>query len=111
MVAGEHNFDYPLLEDTRELVNPIAQYPTTGQLILDTTFKDILVSLRNTLQRDKSEVSDMIIELATLRTKWGNMQLHIMSLWMVTMKRIKKNHKLKLKKADLEDRSSKIILS
>lgn len=52
LVTVEHNFDYSSLEDTRELVDPIEQYTTTGQPILDTTLEDILVSLRNTMHRD-----------------------------------------------------------
>lgn len=48
-------------------MDPIGNYPITGQSILDTTLKDWLVSLRGVLHRDmiffiaqvKSDISDI----------------------------------------------------
>lgn len=50
------------LDDTRECVVPIKNVPTSGQPILDTTLKDMLVFLRGTLH------SDMISFIALIKS-------------------------------------------
>lgn len=39
-------------EDTRELLDRIEQFPTANQPVIDTVLKDMLLSLRSTLQAD-----------------------------------------------------------
>lgn len=40
------------LDDTRQLQDSILTFPTTNQLVLDTTLKDMLVFLRSTTYAD-----------------------------------------------------------
>lgn len=40
------------LDDTSELQDSISEFPTANQPVLDTTLKDMLVSLRSTLHAD-----------------------------------------------------------
>lgn len=39
-------------DDTRELPDRIEKFPTTNQPVIDTVLKDMLLSLRSTLQAD-----------------------------------------------------------
>lgn len=39
-------------EDTRELPDSIVAFPTLNQPVLDTTLKDMLISLRRTIHTD-----------------------------------------------------------
>lgn len=67
------------LEDTRELQDSILEFPTTGKTVLDTTLKDMLVSLRSTSHADiisltqqfKSKVVEMSNRFKHIEDKMG----------------------------------------
>lgn len=67
------------MEDTRELVDPINEFPTANKPILTTTLKDILVSLSSSLQADmmqcmsniKAEVGELGGRIDHIEQKMG----------------------------------------
>lgn len=66
-MAQEMNVTNISLEDTRKLQDFILEYPTQNQPVMNTTLKDMLVSLRTTIHTDimslaqqcKSEVAEV----------------------------------------------------
>lgn len=68
------------MEDTRELVDPINNFPTANKPILDTTLKDMLVSLCSSLHADmmqcmkkiKTEVGELGGQIDHIEQKMGN---------------------------------------
>lgn len=96
-------------------MDPIEQYPTTGQPIIDTTLKDMLVYLRSALHRDmisfiaqvKSDVSEIggRIRIGHVETTIGEYTAAHNELVDVHNDADDEIHKLKLKIAAIEDRS------
>lgn len=55
------------MEDTRELVDLINEFPTTDKPVSDTTLKDMLLSLRTSLHADMIQcISNFKIEVGEM---------------------------------------------
>lgn len=92
------------LDDTRELQDSITDFPTSNQPVMDTTLKDMLVSLRSTLHSDilaithqfKSEVKAVSNRVTHIESKMGEFANTFNDMV---------DAQIKTKLADLEDRS------
>lgn len=100
-------------DDTRELQDSITDFPTANTPIMDTTLKDMLISLRSTLHADiqsltrqfKSEISSVNKRISHVETKMGEFACTFNDLVDAHNDRDDDMLQLKLKLANLEDRS------
>lgn len=101
------------LDDTRELQDSIIDFPTQNQPVMDTTLKDMLVSLRSTLHADmlaftqqfKTEVAAVDSRVTHIESKMGEFTSTFNDLVDAHNERDDEIHAIKTKLADLEDRS------
>lgn len=101
------------MEEAADSTDPITQFPTTGQPIVDTTLKSMLIALRSTLHRDMlSAVSSLKAEVAELGDRVDHMEDR-MGEYAEAHNEFVDAHsdtgnaitQIKMKIADLEDRS------
>lgn len=110
---GHVDEDWDSQQDTRELVERIEDFPIKGQPIMDTTLKEMLVSLRGTLDMDlmslvsqiKGEVSELGGRVHHVKSKMGDFATSNNELVDAHNEREEESNLLKAKLADLEDRS------
>lgn len=101
------------LDDTRELQDSINDFPTLNQPLMDTTLKDMLVSLRTTLhavmlaitQQFKSEVTAVSNRVTHIESKMGEFTTTFNEMVDAQNDRDDEIVQIKTKLADLEDRS------
>lgn len=104
---------YSSLDDTRELQDSITDFPTLNQPVMDTTLKDMLVSLRSSLHADimsitqqfKSEVSAVANRVSHIEIKMGEFASTFNDMVDAYNDRDDELMSLKMKIAVLEDRS------
>ena len=100
-------------EDTRELPDSIISFPTQNQPVLDTTLKDMLISLRSTIHGDmmscmgkfSTELSEVGDRVNHIETKMGEYATTINELVDAHDTAEEEQTWIKAKLADLEDRS------
>lgn len=100
-------------DDTRELPESINTFPTTNQPVLDTVLKDMLVSLRSTIQADmmncmhrfSGELSAVEARIEHVENKMGDFASTINDLVDANEDREEESAWIKNKIADIEDRS------
>lgn len=70
-LSSEHNEAYPFnpLQSNQALQSSVAAFPTTGQPVLDTTLKDMLLSLQTSLM---SDLSSLITKFSSDINNLGN---------------------------------------
>lgn len=101
------------LDDTRELQDSINDFPTLNQPVINTTLKDMLVSLRTTLHADmlaitqqfKSEVTAVSNRVTHIESKMGEFTTTFNEMVDAQNDRDEEIVQIKTKLADLEDRS------
>ncbi|XP_077341238.1 uncharacterized protein LOC143986704 [Lithobates pipiens] len=101
------------MDDTRELQDSITDFPTLNQPVMDTTLKDMLVSLRSTLHADimaitqqfKTEVHAVTDRVSHVEVKMGEFAQTFNELVDAHNDREEDMAAIKAKLADLEDRS------
>lgn len=101
------------LNDTRELQDSILEFPTKNQPVIDTTLKDMLVSLRSTLHADiltltshfKTEMKAVNNRVTHIEHKMGEFAGAINEVIDAHNEKDDEIPQLKSKMADLEDRS------
>lgn len=99
-------------EDTRELLDSIEEFPTTGQPVLDTVMKDMLMSLRSSLQADMMEfmrrfnkkLNKVESRVEHIETKMGEVATTINDLVDASEDKDEEMDWVKMKLADMEDR-------
>lgn len=100
------------MEDTRELHDSILAFPTNDQPVLDTTLKDMLVSLRSTIHTDilslmqqfKSDIGEVSDRVHHIENKMGDFATTFNELVDGHNERKDDFEWIKSKLADLEDR-------
>lgn len=100
-------------EDTRDLPDSIDLFPTTNQPVLDTTLKDMLVSLRSSLHADMLscvhrfgvELKETVSRVDHIEHKMGEFATTINDLVDANDNNADELDALKAKLADIEDRS------
>lgn len=109
--AGSHASDS--VDDTRELPESIASFPTSNQPLLDTVLKDMLVSLRSSLQADmmncmhrlSGELREVESRVDRIENKMGEFASTINDLVDASEAQDGESEWIKKKIADIEDRS------
>ena len=100
-------------DDTRELPDRIETFPTSNQPIMDTVLKDMLLSLRSTIQADmmscmknvRADIQEVETRVEHIETKMGEFATTINDLVDAQEQGEDEMEGLKAKLADLEDRN------
>ena len=100
-------------DDTRELPDSIATFPTSNQPVMDTVLRDMLVTLRSSIQADmincmhkvSGELREVEGRVEHIETKMGEYASTINSLVDANEAQEENSEWFKNKLADLEDRS------